>query len=106
MARHRNDRKSALITEEAAEWFVRLRDDNLGLDERRRYVRWLKQSSAHTAEMLRIQRLAHWLRDAKLAGLISHQGPKSNIIELASRAPITHSTRTASDCESREPDIQ
>lgn len=106
MARHRNDRKSALIGEEAAEWFVRLRDDNLGLDERRSYVRWLKQSPAHTAEMLRMRQLAHWLRDAKLEGLISGQVAKSNIIELASRAPIMHSTRSACDSESRESDIQ
>jgi transmembrane sensor len=106
MARHRNDRKSELISEEAAEWFVRLKDDHLGADERRRYVHWLKQSSTHTAEMLRIRQLAHWLRDAKLEGLLSHQGPRSNVIELASRPPITRSTGSTSDCESRDSDIQ
>lgn len=106
MARPRNDRKSALISEEAAEWFVRLRDDHLGADERRRYVRWLKQSSVHTAEMLRIRQLARWLHDAKLEELLSHQGPRSNVIELASRLPITGSPDGASDRESRGSDIQ
>jgi ferric-dicitrate binding protein FerR (iron transport regulator) len=103
MARPRSDRKSALISEEAAEWFVRLKDDHLGADERRRYVRWLKQSSVHTAEMLRVRQLVHWLHDAKLEGLLSYHGPKSNVIELASRLPSTGSPGTASD---RGSDIQ
>jgi ferric-dicitrate binding protein FerR (iron transport regulator) len=106
MARSRNDRKSALISEEAAEWFVRLRDDNLGPDERRRYVRWLKQSSTHTAEMLRVRQLAHWLREAKLERLLSHQGSKSNVIEFSARPPIAGSPGGTSDRESRESDIQ
>lgn len=106
MGRTRSDRKSALISEEAAEWFVRLRDDHLGADERRRYVRWLKQSSTHTAEMLRVRQLAHWLHDAKLEGLLSHRGPESNVIELTSRLPITSSQGSTSDRESRESDIQ
>ena len=71
MAERRVNRKSALIIEEAAEWFVRLRDDNLGLYERRCYVRWLKKSPAHTAEILRMCRLADGLRDAKL-GFVAH----------------------------------
>lgn len=63
MARPR-DPKSALISEEAAEWFVRVKDDHLGAEERRQYVRWLKQSSTHAAEMLRMHQLARWLRNA------------------------------------------
>lgn len=106
MARPRNDRKSVLISEEAAEWFVRLKDDPLGADERRRYVRWLKRSATHTAEMLRVRQLANWLHDAKLERLLSHPGPKSNVIELALHLPITGSPGDASDRESREPDIQ
>lgn len=106
MARPRNNRKSALISEEAAEWFVRLRDDNLGADERRRYVRWLKQSSTHTAEMLRMRLVAHWLREAELEGLLSRQGPKSNVIEFAARPPIAGSPGGTSDRESGESDIQ
>jgi transmembrane sensor len=67
-----------LIAKEAAQWFVRLRDDNLGLDEQFRYVCWLKQSPVHKAEMLRICQLAGRLRSVKLERFISHQGRTSN----------------------------
>ena len=45
------------LSSEAAEWFVRLRDDSLGMRHRERNVRWLKQSPAHIAELLRIQQV-------------------------------------------------
>ncbi len=54
------------LSNEAAEWFVRLRDDRLGQRNRERNVRWLKQSPAHIAELLRIQQVYQALRAAKV----------------------------------------
>ena len=45
------------LSDEAAEWFVRLRDDRSSMRHRERNVRWLKQSPAHIAELLRIQQV-------------------------------------------------
>jgi transmembrane sensor len=77
------------LSNEAAEWYVRLRDDRLGARHRERNVRWLKQSPAHIAELLRIQQVYQVLRAAKVQG-----GPKggpdqdsSNVIELDDQRP-------------------
>jgi transmembrane sensor len=75
------------LSNEAAEWFVRLRDDRLGMRHRERNVRWLKQSPAHIAELLRIQQVYKVLRAAKVENRPS--GPpgqyESNVIELLPR---------------------
>lgn len=89
MAERLNTCKVARITEQAAEWFVRLRDENLEPDERHSYVRWLKQSPTHLAEILRICQLAGRLHDAKLEGIVSKQESSSNIIEFPFRIPRT-----------------
>src|SRR5690606_19485186 len=54
------------VSNEAAEWFVRMRDDRLSMRQRQRNVRWLKQSPTHIAELLRIQQVYKVLRAAKL----------------------------------------
>lgn len=77
------------LSSEAAEWFVRLRDDRLGVQHRERNVRWLKQSPDHIAELLRIQQVYKVLRAAKLQDR-SPPGegePESNVIELVPRVP-------------------
>lgn len=77
------------LSNEAAEWFVRLRDDSLGMRHRERNVRWLKQSPAHIAELLRIQQVYKVLRAAKL----ENRPPappgeaESNVVELMPRVP-------------------
>jgi len=78
------------LSNEAAEWFIRLRDDRMGLRHRERNVRWLKQSPAHIAELLRIQQVYQVLRAAKLQDQLDRAGPRerSNVIELEDqRAP-------------------
>ena len=76
------------LSNEAAEWFIRLRDDRLNMRNRERNVRWLKQSPAHIAELLRIQQVYKVLRAAKLEN--RPPGPpgegESNVIELMPRA--------------------
>jgi transmembrane sensor len=79
------------LSSEAAEWFVRLRDDRLGQRNRERNVRWLKQSPAHIAELLRVQQVHQALRAAKVINR-SPGGPGhpdvTNVIELgAEREP-------------------
>lgn len=90
MPNHLQDRKSTLISEEAAEWLVILKESNLRFSERRRYVRWLKQSPAHIADILRLSALNGLLRKADLEGI--RPGPEeadrkqeSNVIDLALR---------------------
>lgn len=68
------------LSNEAAEWFVRLRDDRMGMRHRERNVRWLKQSPAHIAELLRIQQVYQVLRAAKVQGVV--EGKSSNVIDL------------------------
>lgn len=76
------------LSNEAAEWFIRLRDDRLNVRHRERNVHWLKQSPAHIAELLRIQQVYKVLRAAKLEN--RPPGPPgqadSNVIELMPRA--------------------
>lgn len=77
------------LSNEAAEWFVRLRDDRMGTRNRERNVRWLKQSPAHIAELLRIQQVYQVLRAAKVQGL-SEGAPdrrSSNVIDLNDQRP-------------------
>lgn len=78
------------LSNEAAEWFVRLRDDRLGTRNRERNVRWLKQSPSHIAELLRIQQVYQALRTAKVVNRApGATAPQvSNIIDLdAQREP-------------------
>jgi len=82
---HDNARQA--LSDEAAEWFIRLRDDRLNIRNRERNVRWLKQSPAHIAELLRIQQIYTVLRSAKLEN--RPPGPPgqadSNVVELTPR---------------------
>lgn len=84
------DLKSTLISEEAADWLVILKEPNLSFGERRRYVRWLKQSPAHIAEILRLSTLDGLLRKTDLEGILTgpeEVGPSqtSNVVALIPR---------------------
>jgi transmembrane sensor len=87
-----HENAQAALSSEAAEWFVRLRDDRLGARYRERNVRWLKQSPAHIAELLRIQQIYKVLRSVKLEN--RPPGPpgemQSNVVELMPRAVPSH----------------
>lgn len=84
------------LSNEAAEWFVRLRDDTMGMRHRERNVRWLKQSPAHIAELLRIQQVHQVLRAANVQGNALDQ-ESSNVIELADQRPPGWSDSMALD---------
>jgi transmembrane sensor len=76
------------VSDAAAEWFIRLRDDRLSERHRERNVRWLKQSPAHIAELLRIQQVYTVLRAAKLENRPpgSPGQADSNVVELMPRS--------------------
>ena len=37
------------VSDQAAEWFIRLQDRDLTMADRRKFVRWLKQAPSHIA---------------------------------------------------------
>jgi ferric-dicitrate binding protein FerR (iron transport regulator) len=59
---------------EAAEWFVRLGDDHMSMQDRLRYLDWLKSSPIHVAETLRLVRLDEALRSNLLGATSRAQG--------------------------------
>jgi len=59
----------APTSEEAAEWYVRLRDEKLPLAKRLTYLCWLRASPVHIAEMLRMRNLGRRLRGTPLPHL-------------------------------------
>jgi transmembrane sensor len=85
----RNDRDSdrreskarELISQDAAEWFARMQDSHVSLDERRRFWTWLKASQVHVAEYLATAHMDGGLREA---GLSNRAGAstESNVVAL------------------------
>ena len=111
--------KHKLISEEAADWLLRLRSGSLPSGERHEYVRWLKRSAAHVREMLEVASLEELLRSADLSGMGPPRDPSgppeefSRVVELmprhdqddapseARRSPWQHWKLAASVCLSR-----
>jgi transmembrane sensor len=77
----RADRKRELISQEAAEWFARMKDPQVPLAERRRFVRWLKQSQVHVAEYLTVAGIDGDIRRAQLPLTLTSVFP-SNVVAL------------------------
>lgn len=76
--------RRARISEEAAEWWVRLRADGLRREEREQFVDWLRESSVHVAEMLRIARVHGELQSFMRWAGIEMGGPAddANVVSL------------------------
>jgi transmembrane sensor len=77
----RGNRKRELISQEAAEWFARMQDPRVPFDERRRFLRWLKQSQVHVAEYLTLAGIDSDLRRARLTEVLADDAA-SNVVEL------------------------
>jgi transmembrane sensor len=75
------------VSDQAAEWFIRLKDRDLTATERRKYVRWLKQSPNHIAEFMRLCRLYGRVKRAKLPTLLPEED-ESNVVALLQREPM------------------
>jgi transmembrane sensor len=77
----RENRKRELISQEAAEWFARMKDPHVPLDDRQRFLHWLKQSQLHVAEYLRVANIHGDLRRAQLTFALAGETP-SNVVPL------------------------
>jgi transmembrane sensor len=83
-------RMDALLSEQAAAWFVRLIANDLSLHERREYLAWLKASARHVEALLDIYRYHGYGRKAKLnSKLVSPDtDPGANVIPFALRSGV------------------
>lgn len=80
----------ALLSEQAAAWFVRLVANDLSLRERREYLAWLKASGRHVEALLDIYRYHGYGRKAKLNNRVSTEAePDSKVIQFAPRGAVT-----------------
>src|SRR5262245_48839897 len=77
----RENRKRELISQEAAEWFVRMKDPRVPFDDRQRFLRWLKQSQVHVAEYLRVASIDGNVRSAQLNFVLT-AADSSNVVPL------------------------
>jgi transmembrane sensor len=83
-----DDRITEAVSNQAAEWFIRLRDRDLTAADRRRYVRWLKHSPSHIAEFMRLCQLYGRVKRAKVPALLP-EDEASNIISLVPAAQLS-----------------
>jgi transmembrane sensor len=89
MKNSRNTKIDSLLSEQAAEWFVRVIANDLSLRERREYLAWLKESSRHVEALLDIYRYHGYGRKAKLnSSMFSDPDtdPGANVIPFTPRS--------------------
>jgi len=72
------------VSDQAAEWFIRLRDRDLTIADRRKFVRWLKQAPSHIAEFMRLCQLYGRVKRAKVPTILPEE-VGSNVIPLMLR---------------------
>lgn len=89
------------VSDQAAEWFIRLKDRDLSPAERRKYMRWLKQSPNHIAEFMRLCRLYGRVKRAKLATVLPEED-ESNVIALTPHEPMPSAQRQPQWFQSRK----
>jgi transmembrane sensor len=93
----------AILSEQAAGWFVRLIANDLSLRERRDYLAWLKTSERHVEALLDIYRYHGYGRKAKLNMRPSPEaGPSANVIPFTPRGKtVDHHDREQRDRRKR-----
>jgi transmembrane sensor len=101
MAHRRGADRLMLASEEAAEWFLRLKDDRLALKEQREYLNWLKSSPDNIGEALRVGQVYSLLSKMKLSPL--GDAPVSNIVDLEPRQGVRGEPAPAQRLHSRRP---
>src|SRR5688572_4204328 len=75
------------VSDQAAEWFIRLRDRDLTTADRRKFVRWLKQAPSHISEFMRLCQLYVGVKRAKVPTLLPEE-VESNVIPLLQRGIV------------------
>ena len=89
MKQDSNNQIDALLSEQAAAWFVRLVANDLSLRERREYLAWLKASGRHVEALLDIYRYHGYGRKAKLNNRVSCDPDlDGKIIQFAPRGSV------------------
>ncbi|MFC4313340.1 FecR/PupR family sigma factor regulator [Steroidobacter flavus] len=61
--------RSKSISEQAADWLVALRAEDVTEEQKLGYVRWLKQSPKHIREVLELVTLEQLLKDTRVGGI-------------------------------------
>lgn len=97
MERSSDTQFDAILSEQAATWFVRLVANDLSLRERREYLAWLQTSSRHVEALLDIYRYHGYGRRNRLNLRASPDSdPDANVIPFTARAaPVLHRGRDA-----------
>jgi ferric-dicitrate binding protein FerR (iron transport regulator) len=67
--------RSRSISEQAADWLVVLRSEEVTEEQKLGYVRWLKRSPKHIREVLELVQLEQLLKDTRVGGLELPPGP-------------------------------
>ncbi|HEY0941724.1 MAG TPA: FecR domain-containing protein [Steroidobacter sp.] len=85
----------ALLSEQAAGWFIRLVANDLSARERREYLAWLKASDRHVEALLDIYRYHGYGRKAKLnVRAMPNEDSGANVIPFTPRgATVVHHKR-------------
>lgn len=86
--------------DDGAEWLVHIRDGDLTAAERRRYLRWLKQSPHNIVVFLQLARLYKRLKIAQFPMPAPVAEQPSNVIDLVPRAEDS-SPAAAGDAQRR-----
>lgn len=84
MSSRREKERVALLSEEAAEWFLRLQDKRAAAADQREYLEWLKTSPEHIAEAIRIGQL-HTLLASLKPITVSTGAETRNVVHLPPR---------------------
>ncbi len=79
-----DERLGQPVSDQAAEWFIRLRDRDLTTSDRRKFVRWLKHSPSHISEFMRLGNLYGRVKRAKGPTLLPDE-VTSNVVPLMQR---------------------
>jgi transmembrane sensor len=94
-----NDRSTAMVIDEAAEWAVRMTAPNVSTEDKREFLAWLKRSPVHLDQYLRIERtwsdLAHADPQSRIDIDALVAADRTNIVEFADA-----SGRVSNRCES------
>ena len=86
MEQNSDNKMDAILSEQAAGWFVRLIANDLSLRERREYLAWLKESGRNVEALLDIYRYHGYGRKLKLNNRAdSEPDPGANVIQFAPR---------------------
>lgn len=85
MKEHADETADATISDQAAQWLLRLTADDPDIADRYAFLQWLKVSPVHIAEFLRMCRLYSYLHAHELPPLVDEE-ICSKVIRLSREA--------------------